>query len=372
VRRLDWAYRVMWIAWLPLMSCGGLASVTADSPSGEPANLSSAEPAVSCPAMSRRLLFALNQGGVSTSVGGLAQQGPFLYFTITQLDDIEGTPSAAGVYRVSKCGGVATKLADDGESPGTIAVDATHVYWGDSIFGSVMSLPREGGAARVLVHPSENEPSGVRSLVEDATSLYWATIPTGYVPPPYGMQVRGMHKDGTADTALLSSNSFSLSVVAGSAGIYIGEASEAGDNIPGTRVPSVYRTSSGAMLSRVEAGTSCQLLTVDETYAYCGSSAGIIRLPLDRGSPPSLLDLPHAASGAAVADGKVYVTTSCSTLPDSVTCRVNDAELRVIDASGVETSLVTELAYPTFVVVDEVNAYFADNAGGIYAIERSR
>jgi hypothetical protein len=363
MRRFDFACLGVLTAF-SVVSCGGVVSESVGSSPGEPpSSPPPTEPSVVCPATSLSRLAPLSPGMSMVSANGLAQMGEFVYFTSANQD---GSPGA--VYRVSKCGGPTTKLATAGERPGSIAVDAARVYWADEIFGTIASVPREGGDVRTLVEASEHVPSGALSLTQDTANLYWVTIPTGYVLPPYGMQFRTMQKNGTGDVALVSSNTFVLTAAAGPAGVYVAEGEES------TRpdaTPSVYEATSGTALLTIEAGTECQILTVDATYAYCSSGTTITRLPLDGGAAAPPLDMHRVVSGATVADGEIYVTTSCTTLTNSVTCTSDDAELVVVDASGHEASFATGLSYPTVVVVDEVNAYFAD-VGGVYAIQRPR
>jgi hypothetical protein len=100
-----------------------------------------------------------------------------------QLDVLRGYQQGS-VMKVALEGGAPTKLASIGYLPdsdvlkgdgtGTIAVDATSVYWTDTDndFDSVRKVPLGGGTVKTLAQGSYG--SG-RSIAVDASSVYWTT-----------------------------------------------------------------------------------------------------------------------------------------------------------------------------------------------------
>ena len=72
--------------------------------------------------------------------------------------------------KVAIDGGAPTILASGQSSPTRIAVDATSVYWTNSVNGMVMKVPLDGGTPTTLASNQEI-PYGI---AVDATSVYWA------------------------------------------------------------------------------------------------------------------------------------------------------------------------------------------------------
>jgi hypothetical protein len=94
---------------------------------------------------------------------GLVADGDLLYFTDAGLRTVN---------RVARGGGEITRLATTGPEPYHLAVDAVNVYWRDGtlVDGRVMSVPKAGGAARVLVAKGESFPRGI---AVDRRGVYW-------------------------------------------------------------------------------------------------------------------------------------------------------------------------------------------------------
>jgi hypothetical protein len=58
----------------------------------------------------------------------------------------------SGVKRIAKTGGSAELLARGTFRWCDIAVSDTDVYWGDAVLGTLFSVPKAGGPARVVAH----------------------------------------------------------------------------------------------------------------------------------------------------------------------------------------------------------------------------
>jgi hypothetical protein len=93
----------------------------------------------------------------------------------------DGTPNTGSVQRapVDSDGdaGAITTFADHQPMPSAIAVDASNVYWTDSVAGRIMRAPLSGGAA-LPVGINEATPMG---LVVTPTCLYFADFADGNV-----------------------------------------------------------------------------------------------------------------------------------------------------------------------------------------------
>ncbi len=86
----------------------------------------------------------------------------------------ELTQNMGGVISVPRSGGAATLLVNDDCNVASLVVDATTVYWAgrdcNTVDAAIKSAPVAGGATTVLASDQVYEPAG---LLADATTLYW-------------------------------------------------------------------------------------------------------------------------------------------------------------------------------------------------------
>jgi len=84
------------------------------------------------------------------------------------------SPNMGGVMSIPKSGGTATLVVNDDCNIGSLVVDAGTVYWAGAdcttLGGAIKSAPVAGGATKVLTTQSVYNPAG---LIADATTLYW-------------------------------------------------------------------------------------------------------------------------------------------------------------------------------------------------------
>lgn len=91
---------------------------------------------------------------------GIAVDATHVYFT---------SPNLGTVLKVPKGGGATTTLASAISGPTGIAVDSTSVYWAANTGGNVYKAPLGGGNSTVLA----NAQGGPLSIAVDATNVYW-------------------------------------------------------------------------------------------------------------------------------------------------------------------------------------------------------
>ncbi len=92
------------------------------------------------------------------------------------------TKSPTAIQRIARDTGTMTTIATtaivtSGSVPTRqpIVADGAYVYFSDDAAQTLCKVPRDGGAATVLAHTRYG---GVRSIVVDAESVYWADLDT--------------------------------------------------------------------------------------------------------------------------------------------------------------------------------------------------
>ena len=106
---------------------------------------------------------------------GIAVDDAFVYWVN---EGPSTDPTSGTVYRISKEGGTAQKIADSQGTPAYIAVDNVNVYWTNAGAGQVMVWPKAGGAVSVFAEKQDN----AWDIAVDDSGVYWTTWgPSGTV-----------------------------------------------------------------------------------------------------------------------------------------------------------------------------------------------
>jgi hypothetical protein len=334
---------ILLLSALPLLACGARTAL-GDGSQGGPispdAGTTSAEGGPSCASSATNVtLVSLPWAGEVALP--LAQNDASVYWLYSG----PGYADGGSVMTVPKCGGAARTLATGQPFLGAIAVDSENVYWtnlSDQSHGSVMSLPIHGAVPVTLA--AGGDPGGIAL---DATSIYWTDA--------FGGTVIKMPKCGGAPTTLATKQY--------GAGVIATNTTQAcwtlnNGNFPDTPVSVVCMSSSGGTQFTVASGSAVYWgLALDETAAYLiegdGSGAGtILAAPLAGGTPLTLGAGDPA--GIAVDDTNVYWTTAPF---DGGTGSL----IRVPKQGGVAVTLVAGQNDPGSVAVDAQRVYWTDD-----------
>jgi len=136
-------------------------------------------------------------GGMAGGGGGVGAATPFALASTQNTPDtvvvddthVYFTSTGDGsVSKVAKTGGNATILANEGGNPKGLAVDGTHVYWAVQNADTLWRVPIGGGTAEIF---AASQPS-VRHVALTASDVYWTT----YTSP--GAVMRKSKVGGTA------------------------------------------------------------------------------------------------------------------------------------------------------------------------------
>lgn len=192
---------------------------------------------------------------------------------------------------IAGCNNAPTTLVSGIDSPQTLAVDATNVYWTDPVAQTVdkCAIGGCGNTPTVLA----SGVGDVLGLAVDATSVYWAQGSVMQVPIAGGSPTTLACTDST-DVAVDSANVYCLD------SDNPGGMSEA-PKAAGSAVTSLW-TSSG--------GVSPVALAVDGTSVYWTSSDNEVRrVPIGGGSVTVVASGPGGAGQIVVDSANVYWTT---------------------------------------------------------------
>lgn len=130
-----------------------------------------------------------------------------VYWTITG----DAMPNAGSVMMLPKRGGTPITLASGINVPAAIAVDATGVYWDDTLFvgggmgrGVIMRAPLDGGAPVTVASVPDNFAPAMQSVGGDLFWAAWDAVPFGTGGPDavYEVPIAG----GTVTTIVTSND----------------------------------------------------------------------------------------------------------------------------------------------------------------------
>jgi len=194
-------------------------------------------------------------------------------------------------------------LATDPAVPSAVAVDATHVYWGNSQ-SEIWSVPVAGGAPVMLSLGPAN--GGVLGLVVDATSVYWTEITLN---PVAGWVMKAPLGGGEAVT--LAAATWPIGIAVDATSVYWAESEE------GLSADVIKKVSlDGGAPTTLAPAAGPNTIAVDATGVYWTQQVSgrpslnaLMQVSLDGGSPTSLAPCPNAV-GVAVAGGNAYCAGS--------------------------------------------------------------
>jgi hypothetical protein len=118
-----------------------------------------------------------------------------------------GSEAQPAVFSMPKTGGGLTLLTN--ASPWNIAIDADRIYWGNNANSGtgVWAMPKQGGTPTLV---ASSAPLGTLTITIDDTSVYWVT----------GGAVHRTPKSGGADTVLATGQGDVRSIVVDASGVY--------------------------------------------------------------------------------------------------------------------------------------------------------
>jgi hypothetical protein len=271
----------------------------------------------------------------SDSTGDIALDGKNVYLTTTSSTGCPRSWMVCAVSPITKVplgGGAPVSLAS-GYGAAGLAVDATNVYWADSVRISVSgsgstTCPPDGGTcgpppglgADVMRVPIDGGPAttvttgqvGAYAVAVNGTSVYW----TSQTCPQTGGCIMTASTDGGAPTVLASLPDHTL-----------------GD------------------------------LALDATRAYFTSDGAVMAVPLGGGAPVMLA--PGPASGLAIESGNLYFTNECPSSTPLAQCIASLVKMPA--GGGPATTLASWSALPYEpgsastphpITVDEDRVYF--------------
>ena len=285
-------------------------------------------------------------GGFSV---GIAVDSKSVYWTTT-------LPSM--VMKAPIGGGTATMLASP-PSAVAIAIDSANLYWTSGVgrSGSIMSVPLAGGALTTL-DPSTGTNPG--SIAVDSTSVYWGETGSDV----NSGTVTKVRIGGGTPTTLASAQKVPFGIAVDSTSVYWGTISFGGDGTDGMvfKIP----VAGGTPTTLAWGQFNLSAIAVDSKSVYwvnSGSGTGspdgtVMKVPIGGGTPTPIAAGQIGPRLIAVDSTSVYWVTSNSTL---MKVPIGGGTLTPI-ASGAAVGIIAGTGVGA-ITVDSTSLYWLNSVG---------
>jgi hypothetical protein len=293
---------------------------------------------------------------------GLVIDADFVYFATGH----EGCQALPGVNRVSKHGGAVETLAKTMRVSGAIGIDGANVYWSDDPISPctdpmdpgfrILAAPKGGGTS-AMVAPTEDYVAPPSDLALDDTHVYWGN--DGY--PPI---VRAPKGGGTPE--VVSGGPQAKAIALFGDRVYW--------TAPVTVMGALKENGGGSpllLLSIFPAGTTLGGIAADADGVYFGGASpcqgakcsimGFVQHDgLDGGSQTTIAGGPDQQPKRVVVDGgRVYWTQWDQSNP-----MVLAGTVMRVDAAGGSVITIASGKAPFGIAVDGACVYWTDSADG--------
>ncbi len=265
------------------------------------------------------------------------------------------------VQRAPKAGGVVETLAENQDSPGALAVDATTIYWVNDETGRVMRLPKDGQGKPKSILKSP----GLAGLTVDADGLYLSRkLKKG--------EIRRADKDGGGASTVASKQAQPSRIcVLGDRVIWAGQIEEGDDEDEDGTPDGEQGKAGGYVRSAARAGGDVttlahgegqisDLVMAGETTVWSDAKSHSLRALLPGAGEPITLVEEQDVRGLAAAGGDVFWTSSGGTLK------------RISASGGAPRVIAVDIPGAGAAAVDGTHVYFTRSgpAGIIYRVAR--